>query len=247
MNRSHFFPALFILSIVLTQAIGLQPGQSEEPQTLPNLLIDGTAPGWITLGENDFAHVNGNPDTWTWKDGLLVCSGKPVGVMRSKKVFTNFEYVVQWRHLKPAGNSGTFVWVPMEALENLKPGKLPGGGIEVQMLDHGYATRYEKKNGKKSDWFTTNGDIFAVGKSKLNPFPPLSANGRRSFPRKNLSKGFGEWNHYYVRCINGEVRLWVNGEEVSGGNNAEPSTGHLCMESEGSPIEFKNIRIRELP
>jgi hypothetical protein len=55
------------------------------------------------------------------------------------------------------------------------------------------------------------------------------------------------WNHYYIRCINGEIRLWVNGEEVSGGSNCQPSMGHLCLESEGSPIEFKNIRIRELP
>ena len=54
-------------------------------------------------------------------------------------------------------------------------------------------------------------------------------------------------NHYYVRAINGELRLWVNGEEVSGGSGAEPRTGYLCMESEGSPVEFKNIRIRELP
>ena len=69
----------------------------------------------------------------------------------------------------------------------------------------------------------------------------------RAFPRRNLSKGVGQWNHYYVRCINGEVRLWVNGEEVSGGNACTPSTGFLCLESEGAPIEFKNLRIRELP
>jgi hypothetical protein len=115
------------------------------------------------------------------------------------------------------------------------------------MLDHGFAEQYEKRTGKKGDWFTTNGDIFAVGKSKLNPFPPLSPNGSRSFPRKNLGRGAGEWNHYYVRAINGELRLWVNGEEVSGGNSAEPRAGYLCLESEGSPIEFKNIRVRELP
>ena len=79
----------------------------------------------------------------------------------------------------------------------------------MQILDHGYTEQYEKQSGKKADWFTTNGDIFAVGTSKLNPFPPLSPNGSRSFPRKQLSRGFGEWNHYYIRAVNGEVRLWV--------------------------------------
>ena len=50
-----------------------------------------------------------------------------------------------------------------------------------------------------------------------------------------------------MRCINGELRLWVNGEEVSGGNKIEPASGYLCLESEGAPIDFKEIRIRELP
>ena len=66
-------------------------------------------------------------------------------------------------------------------------------------------------------------------------------------PSKNLTKGINEWNHYYVRAINGEVRLWVNGAEVSGGTGCEPAQGYLCLESEGAPVEFKNIRIRILP
>ncbi len=128
--------------------------------------------------------------------------------------------------MKSGGNSGFFVWVPDSALEGIKPGRLPRGGIEVQVLDHGYTEQFEKQTGKKATWFTTHGDIVPVGTSKLTPFPPLSPDGSRSFPRKNLSKGINEWNHYYVRCINGEVRLWVNGEEVSGGNHATPSEGH---------------------
>jgi hypothetical protein len=56
-----------------------------------------------------------------------------------------------------------------------------------------------------------------------------------------------KWNHYYVRAINGEVRLWVNGEEVSGRSNCQPAAGFMALESEGSPVEFRNLRIRELP
>jgi len=129
----------------------------------------------------------------------------------------------------------------------LPRGKLPPGGIEVQILDHGFAEAYEKSTGKKGDWFTTHGDVFAVGTSKMSPFPPTSPNGQRSFPTRNLSRGVGAWNHYYVRGINGEIRLWVNGEEVSGGSGCEPRSGYLCLESEGSPIEFREIRVRELP
>ncbi len=228
-------------------AVLLGAGAVRAAEQTPRAFIDGVGPGWRTLGESDFTGVNGNPDTWTWKAGVLSCSGKPIGVMRTRDKFTNFEMVVEWRHLRSGGNSGVFAWVPDEALAQLKPDALPEFGIEVQMLDHGFRPQYEKESGRKGDWFTTHGDIFAVGKSKLTPFPPLSPDGSRSFPRKELSRGVGEWNHYYVRGINGELRLWVNGEEVSGGRDAAPRTGYLCLEAEGSPVEFRNIRIRELP
>lgn len=245
MNRpaAHrmFVAGLLGFSFLASSAVA-----DDKSPALPKAFIDGTGPGWKTLGEKDFAKVNGDDDTWTWKGDIFYCTGKPVGVIRTAKIYKNFELVIQWRHLKSAGNSGVFCWTIPESLEGLKPGRLPHG-IEVQILDHGYTERYIKRTGKKPDWFTSNGDVFAVGKSKMKPFPPLSKNGSRSFPSKNLSKGFGKWNHYYIRGINGEIRLWVNGEEVSGGTGCNPASGYLCLESEGSPIEFKNIRIRELP
>lgn len=209
-------------------------------------LIEGTGTGWIELGEKDFENVNGAPDTWTWKDGVAHCTGKPTGVIRSKKQYKNFEFVVQWRHLKSAGNSGVFVWTIPSSLEGLKPGALPQG-IEVQVLDHGYTEQYEKNSKKKADWFTTNGDVFPVGAAKMTPFPPVSPNGQRSFPTKNLSKGTPEWNHYHISAVDGVVKLSVNGEQVSGGKDIKPAEGYLCLESEGSPVEFKGLRLKELP
>ena len=233
--------------VVVVAVIALIPLASRADEPAPKACIDGSGPDWRSLGEEDFVNVNGEADTWTWEDGLAKCTGQPVGVIRSQKPYTNFELVAQWRHLKSGGNSGIFVWTAEAALKDLPPGKLPPGGIEVQVLDHGYTAQYEKSTGGKADWFTTNGDVFPVGTAKMKPFEPTSPSGERSFPRKSLSKGVGEWNHYYVRAINGEIRLWVNGEEVSGGNDCQPATGFLCLESEGAPVEFKGLRIRELP
>ena len=209
--------------------------------------MDDQQPGWRALKKGDFTHVNSAKDTWSWKEGMLHCTGKPVSVLRTTKQYENFEMVVEWSHQKSAGNSGVFVWVTPESIKNLTEKGKPGlpDGIEVQILDHGYTERV-KANGGKTDWFGTNGDVFPV-RVKMTPFPPVSPNGQRSFPRKHLAKGHGEWNHYYIRAINGEVRLWVNGEEVSGGTDCDPSQGFLCLESEGSPIIFRKLRIRELP
>jgi hypothetical protein len=236
-----------VAGIGLWLAIGSSAAAGEAPSDLPRAFLDGTGTGWKAMGERDFADVNGDPETWTWEGDLVRCTGQPVGVLRTRKPYANFELVARWRHLKPGGNSGIFVWAPEAALEGLEPGKLPRGGIEVQILDHAYTEQYERSTGKTADFFTTHGDVFPVGTSKMTPFPPTSPNGQRSFPSKRLSKGVGQWNHYYVRGINGEVRLWVNGEEVSGGTGCEPRTGYLCLESEGSPVEFKDVRIRELP
>lgn len=239
---------LSLLTICFACTLAGVTASAQAPAAPARAYIDATGPGWRSLGPDDFVDVNGDADTWTWKNGVLTSTGLPIGVRRTRDTFTNFELVVEWRHLKAAGNSGVFAWVPMRVLENLPKGQLPRGGIEVQMLDHGYRDWYRKTSGGKPDgWFTTNGDIFAVGTSTLEPFEPRSPDGSRSFPRSNRGRGAGEWNHYYVRGINGEIRLWVNGEEVSGGRNAQPRSGHLCLEAEGSPIEFRVIRVRELP
>jgi hypothetical protein len=241
-------PASLCCLLALTLAVPVGRAADAANAAAPvHAWIDDEGPGWRSLGKADFAKVNSADDTWTWEADGLHCTGRPVSVLRTAKEFRNFEMVVEWNHLKSAGNSGVFVWATPDSIEKLTAAGKPGlpKGIEVQILDHGY-TELVKQRGKPTDWFGTNGDVFAVG-IKMTPFPPLSPNGSRSFPRKHLSKGHGEWNHYYIRAINGEIRLWVNGEEVSGGTGIEPSQGYLCLESEGSPIIFRKLRLRELP
>lgn len=240
-------------------AIPLALGVVHQDSSLPKAYVTGE--GWTELTLEDFVNVNGDPDTWTEKDGVIVCTGKPIGGARSEKVYTNFEMVLEWKHHQHAGNSGLFLWCPESAFTDLPPGSLPRSGIEVQVLDLGYETNWLKSKGKHSNWFTSHGDVFPVGGSTMKAFTPEieytdeegkaykvgNPNSSRSFPTQRLTRPAGEWNHYYVRAINGEVRLWVNGEEVCGGNQCKPATGYLALEAEGAPIEFRNLRIRELP
>ncbi|MCA8982350.1 MAG: DUF1080 domain-containing protein [Planctomycetaceae bacterium] len=240
----------FLLLLLGGRVFQDQSTRADEPVATPPVQIQtGTGPGWRELTEADFAPVNCLPETWTWKEGVLYCTGQPVGVMRTRKRYENFELVAEWCHRQHGGNSGIFVWATDESIEKLTQEGKPGlpHGIEVQILDLGYAELYTQRTGKTPDWFTSHGDVFPTGTARMTPFPPLSPNGSRSFPTENRSKGVNEWNHYYVRGINGEIRLWVNGGEVSGGKECTPRSGYLCLESEGAPIEFKNLRIRELP
>jgi hypothetical protein len=238
-----------------TPAEPLAPAQERE---LPAARITGE--GWRVLTLDDFVDVNGAPGTWSHANGVITCSGVPLGGARSKQVLTNFELVLEWRHREVAGNSGVFLWCPESAFTDLPPGQLPRSGIEVQVLDLGYETQWRRTKGAPSDWFTSHGDVFPVGASTMQPFTPQityreadvewrvgDAKSARCFPTQRRVRPAGEWNHYYIRAIHGEVRLWVNGDEVSGGTKCTPATGHLALESEGAPVEFRNLRLRELP
>ncbi|MDH3583264.1 MAG: DUF1080 domain-containing protein, partial [Phycisphaerae bacterium] len=225
----------------------LQGGKGE-PEPPKPAFSRGTGPGWVALTGRDWVNVNCWADSWRWEGNHAFCTGKPTGVIRYRQPLTNFELSLEWMHKQKGGNSGVFVWATPKSIINLAKGKgrLPQG-IEVQVLDLGYKEIYEAQYKKPGNWFTSHGDVFPVGPVKMKPFPPVAPNGRRSFPSRETTRGINQWNHYYIRAIDGEVRLWVNGVEVSGGDNISPAFGFLCLESEGAPVEFKNIRLRKHP
>ncbi len=216
-------------------------------------------PGWRTLQLDDFVNVNGNADTWTERDGVIVCTGKPLGGARTKAWLRNFELDVEWRHHTHAGNSGIFLWCPESAFTDLPPGTLPRSGIEVQVLDLGYETDWLQAHGAHSDWFTSHGDLFPVGDSAMTARTPQityveddtftvgTPTSSRSFPSQRRTRPYGEWNHYHVLAVDGTLRLWLNGDEINGGTGCAPAAGYLALEAEGALVEFRNLRLKELP
>jgi hypothetical protein len=202
---------------------------------------DGFVPMFNGHDLTGWVNVNCAPETWGIKDGVVTCTGIPTGALRTERQYENFIMEVEWRHLSSGGNSGVFVWgTPVSA-----PGVPFLRGIEVQVLDQGYAEAYEKKNGKKSDSFTTHGDVFPIHGATMTPIG--SHKGQRSFPSEERSKRSPEWNHYRIVAQAGSIRLSVNGKEVSGGDDCIYRKGYLALESEGTPVEFRNAIIKELP
>ena len=202
---------------------------------------DGFVPMFNGRDLTGWVNANCAPETWGVKDGVITCTGKPTGAMRTEQQYENFIMEVEWRHLQSGGNSGVFIWgSPISA-----PGVPFLRGIEVQVLDQGYADNFEKKTGKKSDWFTCHGDVFPIHGATMTPIG--RSHGQRSFPSEERSKPSPEWNHYRIVCNAGSIRLSVNGKEVSGGDDCIYRKGYLALESEGAPVEFRNLRIKELP
>ncbi|HEY1172870.1 MAG TPA: family 16 glycoside hydrolase [Verrucomicrobiae bacterium] len=180
--------------------------------------------GWV--------NVNCAPETWSVTNGLIHCTGNPIGALRTERQYENFILELEWRHLKSGGNAGIFIWSsPISA-----PGVPFLRAVEVQVLDHGYGN---------TENYTTHGDVFPIHGSTMEPFG--KHRGMRSFPSEQRSNPSPEWNKYRIVATNGVIRLSVNGKEVSGGSNCNWRKGYIGLESEGSRVDFRNIRIQELP
>jgi len=200
---------------------------------------DGFTPLFNGRDMTGWVRVNGAEDTFTARDGMIIDTGLPIGVIRSARMYENFILEFEWRHMKSGGNSGCFAW--SDGLPQVG-GPFPRG-IEVQVLDPGYGQQHKGEN----EWFTCNGDLFPVRGATMTPFGRISKTGGRSFPIEDRTKPSPEWNHYHLVANAGELRLSVNGKEVTVGKNCVPRKGYLNLEAEGSEANFRNLRIKELP
>ncbi len=203
-----------------------------EPASFRELFNGHDLTGWVD--------VNTSPTTWSVRDGLLVCSGHPIGVMRSDRQYENFILHIEWKHLEAGGNSGIFVWGEGTISSD---NRLPKG-LEVQMLELDWVNQNKKPDGSLRPNAYVHGELFGANGLTLIPDNPR---GRRSKSFENRCLGKGEWNTYDVVCIDGVVKLSVNGKFVNGVRQSSVKKGYLCLESEGAEIHFRNIRILELP
>ncbi len=222
---------LLMAGILSAQESLFQFGKEMDQQEL----ISGKTAQWEDL---QWIQVNTEAETWKVEGNELICSGHPIGVVRSEKRYENFLLHIEWTHMEPGGNSGTFVWSDAEPGGNRLP-----NGVEVQMLELDWV-KLNTKEGKEPPLAYVHGEIFGVGGVETLPDNPR---GRRSKSVENRCKGKGEWNTYDVVCVDGTIKLSVNGKFVNGISKATKKEGFICLESEGAEIRFRNIRIIPLP
>ena len=225
---------------VLTISFGCLNAQSNAIVFGSELEINQVVPGSKAKATSvNWVNVNTDPDTWKRSKDLLICSGKPIGVMRSEKEYENFILEVEWRHMEAGGNSGVFVWSDARPDEK---SRLPGG-VEVQMLELDWVNQ-NIRDGVTPPIAYVHGELFGVGGVETVPDNPR---GTRSKSIENRCKGKGEWNHYTVVCVDGVIKLSVNGKFVNGISKSTAKKGYLCLESEGAEIHFRNLKITRLP
>ena len=230
---------VIIILVVFILTIGVVSAQEPLFKFGKEVGIEKVNFGKKVKGESvQWIQVNTEPETWKVNGDELICTGLPIGVIRSEKKYENFLLHIEWRHMEAGGNSGTFVW------SNAIPGKnrLPNG-VEVQMLELDWVEQHIK-DGVKPPIAYVHGEVFGVGGVEIVPDNPR---GKRSKSIENRCNGKGEWNTYDVVCVDGTIKLSVNGKFVNGISKSSQKSGYICLESEGAEIQFRNIKIIELP
>jgi len=227
--RNHVRVLMFITVILLSAEVR---AQAAGPMQFRELFNGKDLSGWV--------NVNTDKDTWSVRDGLLVCTGHPIGVMRTDRQYENFILHIEWRHMEAGGNSGTFIWSEGTVPE----GKRLPKGLEVQMLELDWVNQHKRSDGTLPPIAYVHGEVFGANGLKTVPDNPR---GSRSKSIENRCKGKGRWNTYVVVAVDGVVKLAVNGKFVNGISKASVKKGYICLESEGAEIHFRNIRIMELP
>ena len=162
-------------------------------------------------------------DVWSVEDGVLVCIGKPKGYLITKKDdFKDYKLTVQWRwHTGKGGNNGVLVHCST-------PGALGVWckSVEVQLA-----------NGNA-------GDFWVIGTDLVVPNEEERQKGRRHLNLTDDSeKALGEWNEMEIVCQGDKITVRVNGDLVNVATDVSETQGAIALQSEGTPIQYRNIKL----
>ena len=177
--------------------------------------------GWKLFLREAAADVS---KTWSVTNGMIRCTGRPAGYMRTQTPYADYHLHVEWRWPEKAGNNG--VLVHMSGEDKVWPRSL-----ECQL-----------HSGNAGDFWVINGIEFAEhakGGSRVK--------GRRTIKLKDSSeKPLGQWNSYDIVCKDDWIVVFVNGILQNVGTKCSDKSGKICLQSEGAVIEYRNIYIEPL-
>jgi hypothetical protein len=163
------------------------------------------------------------------ENGVIVCRGKN---LYTEKEYANFVFRFEFT-VPPGGNNGVGLRAPLQ-------GDPAYVGMESQILDDNAA---QYKNLKPYQY---HGSIYGVAPAKRGHLKPT-----------------GEWNEQEITCNGSQVSVKLNGVLIvdvdiakyrdGGTPDGQPhpglkrTSGHIVLLGHGSPVQFRNLRIKELP
>jgi Domain of Unknown Function (DUF1080) len=195
---------------------------AEEPGFKP--LFDGkTLNGWVLVGKKGRGYVV--------EKGILVCPRDGGGNLFSEKQYSNFVLRFEFR-TEEGGNNGVGIRAPLN-------GDTAYSGMEIQILD----------------------DQAPVYRGKLKPAQHHGSIYDVIPARQGFLKKAGEWNQEEIAADGRHITVKVNGTVIVDADldsvkdpdvlkrhpGLARSSGHIGLLGHDSRVEFRNIRLKELP
>jgi hypothetical protein len=187
-------------------------------------LFDGkTLNGWQLVG--------GHGPGYLVKNGILVCPADGGGNLFTAREYANFIFRFEFK-MQEGSNNGVGIRTPLK-------GDAAYVGMEIQLLDHD-APVYQGKL-QPAQKHGSVYDVFAAKTGYL--------------------KKTGEWNQQEIMADGRRIRVTLNGTVILDANLDEVTdpeklkkhpglsrkSGYIGFLGHGTHVEFRNIRIRELP
>ena len=190
----------------------------------------------LATGLVGWQQIGGEEGTWEYEpaaslesgEGVLSTEGENGGWLATLRQYDNFALSLEFR-VPPGGNSGVFLRAPLE-------GNPAYQGMEIQILDD----HAEQWRGLQPYQYT--GSIYGV-----------------QAPSERVSLPAGQWQRMLIIARGANVQVGLNGRKIIDTNltnyphKAEThpgltrEEGYIGLQNHGSRVEFRNIRILELP
>jgi hypothetical protein len=154
--------------------------------------------------------------TFFIKDGHIYTSGDPFGYIRTNEKFSDYSLLVDWRWVEEPGNSGVFLHIQNDDIWPIC--------LECQLM-----------NQKAGDFVCFPGFDFKehLDKEKW-------AVGKYEDSSENPA---GDWNTYDIRVNGDSVSIYVNDVLQNIATQTNYTEGYIALQSEGAPLEFRNVFI----
>ena len=178
--------------------------------------------GWVS-----FLKDGASADkTWSVKDGLLVCTGSPVGFLRTETSYRQYKFTVEWRFTQP-GNTGVVVHMT------------PPDAVWPQSIE------CQGKHENQGDFYLWSGATAKEGVAMMGKAGEIRGY-KIARVEADAEKAPGEWNTFTVVCDKDSVVIWVNGQQVNKASGTSLSSGFIGLQSEGGAFEVRQATLEPL-
>ncbi len=209
-----------VVSVLLLLSLMLCAGSCAGTQARDSDLLATGLVGWQQIG--------GEERAWHFENGVLSVTGEKGGWLATHRAYNNFAVQMEFR-IPPGGNGGLLIRAPLE-------GDPAHTGLKIQIRDD-YA-----EQGTRLAPFQYTGSIYGI-----------------QAPSERVSQKAGQWQRLVVFAEGLHIQVGLNGKKIVDTDlsyythlaDKHPGLlrtgGHIGLQSQGGPIEFRNIKLRELP